>query len=165
MILDLKQVFLVENAKISVTAEVPMSKDDQGSACFTEPVTAAIMVENHAGFVEFTADVRLTCQFDCDRCAITQSRTFNFKFRHVLVTSLSDESGDDYVEAPDYKLDTAPLLRDDILLEFPSKLLCKESCKGLCPRCGKNLNEGSCACEQQETDPRLAVLKQLLSDT
>ena len=75
---------------------------------------------------------------------------------------LSEESGDDYIEAPDYKLDTDALLRDDILLELPSKFLCKESCKGLCPKCGKNLNEGPCNCNTNETDPRLAVLKQLL---
>ena len=164
MILDLKNVFLVQEERVAVSTEVDMSNADTGSACFTEPVKAAVSAENHAGFVEFTADVSFVLHFDCDRCAAPVSRAFNYKFRHILVTQLSDESGDDYIEAPDYKLDTDALLRDDILLELPSKLLCKETCKGLCPKCGKNLNEGSCGCQLRETDPRLAALASLLSD-
>ena len=164
MILDLKSVFLNESEGISLDASVDMSGADTGSACFTEPVTAAIRVANHAGFVEFTADVSFVYRFDCDRCASPVSRTFKYIFRHILVAALSDESGDDYIETPDYKLDTDSLLRDDILLELPSKLLCRDDCKGLCPKCGKNLNEGSCGCDLRETDPRLAALRQLLSE-
>ena len=137
---------------------------DTGTARITGPVAAEIEAVNHAGFVEFTASVQLPCQFDCDRCARSVNRTFNYQFRHILVLQLSEESGDDYIEAPDYKLDTDALLRDDILLELPSKFLCQESCKGLCPRCGKNLNDGSCSCTKQEADPRLAALRQLLSE-
>lgn len=164
MILDLKKVFLNENEKVSLDTSVDMSGTGTGSACFTEPVTAAICVANHAGFVEFTADVSFVYSFDCDRCTSTISRTFTYKFQHILVTELTEESGDDYIETPDYKLDTDSLLRDDILLELPSKLLCKDDCKGLCSKCGKNLNEGSCKCDLRETDPRLAALRQLLSD-
>ncbi len=127
-------------------------------------VKAAVKVENRAGFVEFTADVGFVCCFDCDRCTKPVSRDFHFQFRHILVLRLSEESGDDYIEAPDYKLDTDTLLRDDILLALPSKHLCKESCKGLCPKCGKNLNEGSCDCVLQEPDPRLAALRKLLEE-
>ena len=122
-----------------------------------------INVSNHAGVVYFEAETEWECHFTCDRCAVPSDRKFAHQFRHILVAALSEESGDDYIEAPDYKLDTDALLRDDILLELPSKFLCKESCKGLCPKCGKNLNEGSCNCDTHETDPRLAVLKQLLS--
>ena len=66
------------------------------------------------------------------------------------------------IEVPDYNLEIEDLLRDDIFLEFPAKLLCKKDCKGLCQRCGKNLNDGECGCDKDEPDPRLAVLKALL---
>ena len=56
----------------------------------------------------------------------------------------------------------ATLLEEEIMLEMPSRTLCREDCLGLCPKCGKNLNEGSCGCAQHEPDPRLAVLKTLL---
>ena len=55
------------------------------------------------------------------------------------------------------------ILTTAFVLNMDSKLLCKPDCKGLCFRCGKNLNEGDCDC-RPETDPRLAVLGQLLKD-
>lgn len=164
MILDLKKVFLTENESVSLDSSVDMSAAQVGSGCFNGPANAVILIRNHAGLVEFTADVDFCFRFDCDRCAASVDRTFRYKFRHILVLRLSEESGDDYIEAPDYKLDSDALLRDDILLELPSKLLCKETCKGLCPKCGKNLNEGSCGCVLAEADPRLAALRRLLSE-
>ena len=50
----------------------------------------------------------------------------------------------------------------DLLLALPTKHLCREDCRGLCPRCGKNLNEGLCGCREDKVDPRLAVLAQLM---
>ncbi len=162
MILELKKVFLVENESVKLETEVDMSPVGEQAAAFTGPVAAEICVHNHAGLVELEAEVSFEYQFDCDRCAKTVNRKFAYEFRHILVLQLSEDNGDDYIEAPDYKLDIDALLRDDILLELPSKLLCKEDCKGLCIKCGKNLNDGSCSCETQETDPRMAILKQLL---
>ncbi len=165
MILDLKKVFLDENQTFSAQTTVDLSDINQdGIAAFTEPVAVDIHVSNHAGIVELTADTNFDYRFKCDRCAELSRRNFAYSFHHILVTSLSEDSGDDYIEAPDYKLDTDALLRDDILLELPSKFLCKESCKGLCPKCGQNLNQGSCKCSQKEVDPRLAALLQLLDE-
>ncbi len=164
MILDLKKVFLGENERVVLQTEVDISKADDAFVCFVPPVKADVSVINRAGVVQLEADVSFVYRSECDRCAKITDRNYAYKFRHILVDKLSDESGDDYIEAPDYKLDTDALLRDDILLELPSKFLCKESCKGLCPKCGKNLNEGFCTCNMQEMDPRLAVLRQLLSE-
>ena len=52
----------------------------------------------------------------------------------------------------------------DLLLELPSKMLCQEDCRGLCPICGKDLNEGPCGCEHDTTDPRWDALKSLFQD-
>lgn len=164
MLLELKNIFLVENERMTLRTEVDLSDDAELTRAFPDPVMADITVENHAGLVEFSAEVQCCYRFDCDRCARTSDRTFAFHFRHMLVPVLSDDSGDDYIEAPDYKLDTDALLHDDILLSLPTKLLCQEDCRGLCPKCGKNLNEGSCQCDTRETDPRLAILQQLLSE-
>ena len=164
VLLDLRRVFLNENTVMQLRTDVAVSEAGADVAFEGETVAADIKVENRAGFVEFTADVSFVYRFDCDRCASAVSRTFKYRFRHILVTRLSDESGDDHIETPDYKLDTDSLLRDDILLELPSKLLCKEDCKGLCLKCGNNLNESSCGCDRREADPRLAALRQLLSE-
>lgn len=56
-------------------------------------------------------------------------------------------------------VDLSPLVQDQVLLTLPPKVVCQEECRGLCPRCGKNLNRGTCQCQGAEVDPRLASLK------
>jgi uncharacterized protein len=56
-------------------------------------------------------------------------------------------------------IDLAPPLREQILLAVPPSPLCDEACKGLCPQCGKDLNQGDCGCERTSIDPRWAALK------
>ncbi len=58
-------------------------------------------------------------------------------------------------------IDLDELLNERIWLSLPMKPLCREDCKGLCPLCGKDLNEGDCGCSREAIDPRFAVLKEL----
>ena len=163
--LDLKKVFLNENECLTAQTSLDLRGEVfNGSARIPEVADVKMKIENHAGMVVFTAEVDFRCCFVCDRCCADFSRELAGRFRHILVAGKSDDEGDDYIEAPDYMLDTDTLLRDDILLELPSKFLCKETCKGLCPKCGKNLNEGDCGCPAREPDPRLAALSRLLEE-
>lgn len=57
------------------------------------------------------------------------------------------------------EIDLTPAVREQVLLQVPSSPLCREGCLGLCPRCGKNLNEGGCGCDRAAMDPRWAALK------
>lgn len=59
-------------------------------------------------------------------------------------------------------LDLAPLLREELLLSAPMRPLCRPDCKGLCPNCGQNWNEGPCDCETDDINPQFAELKKLL---
>ena len=77
---------------------------------------------------------------------------------------LVDETNDDYIETPDFTLELDEVVISDIILHYPQKFLCSEDCKGLCPVCGKNRNEGDCGCEKQTVDPRLEILKQLMKE-
>ena len=56
------------------------------------------------------------------------------------------------------------LVRDTLLVAEPLRELCKSDCKGLCPVCGQNLNEGQCDCDTFVPDPRLAALESLLKN-
>jgi uncharacterized protein len=60
-------------------------------------------------------------------------------------------------------LDLAEVLRQDVLVAMPLQVLCRQDCKGLCPSCGQNFNQGSCTC-QADTDPRWDVLADLLKN-
>jgi DUF177 domain-containing protein len=58
-------------------------------------------------------------------------------------------------------IDLDPIVREQVLLALPVSVVCKDDCKGLCPRCGQDLNEAECGCERKVVDPRLAVLKSI----
>jgi uncharacterized protein len=59
------------------------------------------------------------------------------------------------------KIDFTPVLINAILLHIPMKTVCDENCKGICPQCGQNLNEKRCSCDDQDIDPRFAILESL----
>lgn len=62
------------------------------------------------------------------------------------------------------EVDLTPLMYEQVLLALPTRSLCAEECRGLCPHCGANLNHGQCACTVERGDPRLAVLRSLKID-
>lgn len=62
------------------------------------------------------------------------------------------------------ELDLSGLVREQLLLAVSPYAICSEACRGLCPRCGANLNEGACGCEETESDDRWAALRRLKLD-
>lgn len=83
---------------------------------------------------------------ECDRCLSSFERSYSFDFEHVLVKSLNSDN-DEYIVTDGDDLDVDELAVNDVLLQMPTKLLCKEDCKGLCPKCGADLNISECGCE------------------
>jgi len=58
----------------------------------------------------------------------------------------------------------ADVLKEQVLLSLPMKVICQSDCRGLCPSCGANLNHEECRCETHKSDPRLAPLARLKQD-
>ena len=79
-----------------------------------------------------------------------------------VLGDIDEDRLDDYAIIEDGFLDMDEPLREQIEMEFPVRFLCKEDCKGLCQRCGKDLNHGPCGCDKKEVDPRLEPLRALL---
>ncbi len=130
----------------------------------SEPVVAEGMVRNTAGVLVMSGSITTTIHGTCDRCATPFSREISFSLDDVvLVTEMANEENEDEWVFPleGDSADLDDIVRTVFVLNLDSKLLCKDDCKGLCCRCGKNLNDGPCDC-QKELDPRFAALKQLL---
>lgn len=164
MLLDLKELFVSDGAVIDKTYPLSMADVDvSGEHPFTSPVNVTAHVENKAGIVTVTINTVFVYSTNCDRCMIPIERDFDYTFTHKLIESLEEEYNDDYIETPDLTLDLDELAATDILLELPSKFLCKGDCQGLCQKCGHNLNLGDCDCDKIEVDPRLEKLKELLT--
>ena len=79
-----------------------------------------------------------------------------------VLNDLDEDRLDDYAIIEDGFLDMDEQLIAQLEMEFPARFLCSEDCKGLCQRCGKNLNDGKCGCPEKEIDPRMAPLQKLL---
>ena len=136
-----------------------------GGCCpATEPVTAVGEVRNTAGVYVMSGKVTTTLHGPCDRCARDVDKPVEFPLHAILADQLANDDGEEdpwlfLTEGDCANLDD--IVTTTFVLSMDSKFLCKEDCKGLCCRCGKNLNDGPCDC-QAEADPRLAVLQQLL---
>lgn len=164
MLLDLKELFVSDGAKKDADYSLDLTEIDvMGEHPFASPVHVNAHVENNAGVVTVTIEAGFSYKTACARCMIPIEREFDYTFSHKLIQSLEEEYNDDYIETPDLTLDLDELTRTDILLELPSKFLCKGDCQGLCQKCGHNLNLGDCDCAKTEVDPRLEILKDLLN--
>jgi uncharacterized protein len=99
-------------------------------------------------------------EVECVRCL----EPFHLKLKVPMEEMLSFSAARDSIYVIDEGwLDLRQPLREQIMLALPIHSLCRPDCKGLCPNCGQNLNEGPCNCSTEEIDPRLADLKKLLS--
>ena len=90
----------------------------------------------------------------------------SFPVKKILVPKLANDADadfDEYVVVPNGILDLNEFITEEIQLFLPSKILCKPDCKGLCYKCGKNLNFGNCSCKK-DVDPRMEALLQLLDE-
>lgn len=164
MLLGLSQIIDRPGASVPFSVSVDLSDLRYGiSYPVSEPVLAEGSVRNTAGVLVMQGSIATTIHGICDRCASEFHRKVAFPIDVVLVTKLeSEENEDEWVfplEGDSADLDD--IVRTVFVLNLDSKLLCKEDCKGLCPQCGRNLNDGPCNC-RKELDPRFAALKQLL---
>ncbi|HUY18373.1 MAG TPA: DUF177 domain-containing protein [Candidatus Binataceae bacterium] len=105
----------------------------------------------------------------CARCAEEFESRTEHPFRVIMtprsIAADADPSSDptvgDYAVYDGDGVDLSPLICEELLLALPTRPLCHEECRGLCPRCGTNLNQGECRCPEPASDPRLAVLRTL----
>ena len=164
MLLGLSKIIDCPGASVSFSTTVDLSDLCYGvSYPVSEPVAAEGTVRNTAGVLVMTGAISTCIHGTCDRCARDFSREVRFPIDVVLVTELADEENEDEWVFPleGDSADLDDIVRTVFVLSLDSKLLCREDCKGICQRCGKNLNDGPCNC-QKELDPRFAALKQLL---
>lgn len=128
---------------------------------FLSPVTAQGRVTSGAGVLTLTGTVTAKALCLCDRCGREFEREFRFPLEQPLAEDPQDAEDPDLFPIEEDGVDVDEIVSTAFILNLDSKLLCKPDCLGLCEKCGKNLNDGPCGCTP-ETDPRLAVLGQLL---
>ncbi|MBE6934241.1 MAG: DUF177 domain-containing protein [Ruminococcaceae bacterium] len=164
MLLGLSKIIDCPGASVPFSTSIDLRDLQYGNSHpVSEPVLASGTVRNTAGVLVMTGAVHTTLHGVCDRCAQDFEKDVDIPIDVVLVTELSNEDNEDEWVFPlvSDSADLEDIVRTVFVLNVGSKMLCKEDCKGLCCRCGTNLNNGPCHC-QKEPDPRFAALKQLL---
>jgi uncharacterized protein len=136
----------------------------------------ADLVEEHHGKNKIIQDIRVkgslttSLEINCARCLEPIVQKVNRQF-DLLYRPLGADAGRDEMSVTDaeaeisyYEGDGVALedvLREQVLLAVPVKVVCRDNCKGLCPHCGKNLNQEPCSCAAEEEEPRWAALKEI----
>lgn len=126
-----------------------------------EPILYKGEIYRIHGELILNVDIEYTYKTHCDRClkAITRDA------KTTLSGKLTEDDVDEFEEDEDllyYKndnLDLKKYILMEIVSSLPMKSLCDDECQGICPTCGKNLNDGKCNCEKEDIDPRFEKLK------
>lgn len=165
MTLDLKRVFANVGEKVDIDYALDMSNFElYGNYPLNVPVSVKGSVQNRATVVSLYLEIFYEFNAPCDRCGTDTVHKHTVTVDKLLATALERQESDTIIEVPGMKLDVDELVYTEVVLSLPTKHLCNDSCKGICSKCGKNLNEGECSCETKEIDPRLSALAELLKN-
>lgn len=147
--------------------------------CFTKDDTASLQLRflRYEDNVNVDGDIEFSTHRDCDRCAKDFVKVHVVPLQSILVPKFAssrsrdefDEGLDDDIIEGDLefgtyegdRIDVSDFVRSAVVLGMPMKVLCSESCKGLCHQCGANLNEGPCSCDKDSEPAVWSALKDI----
>ena len=169
MLVNLSDVLTSEGRQISMEVPLEMTsfKSRMGKFEITEksPVDFTFTnLEPEKAKVE--GRVKLTFKTSCDRCLTEVPTMLDLNFERIVTSPdvmEEDEDADDLSFMDGYQLDVETFVYNEIIGNWPAKILCKEDCKGLCPVCGQNLNVRDCGCDTFVPDPRMAVIQDIFN--
>ncbi|MFI3212820.1 MAG: DUF177 domain-containing protein [Eubacteriales bacterium] len=171
MLVNLTDMFLSEGKTVTKQIDLEMQQfemlGEKLEIINKQPVELVISnLEN--GKVTAVADTKLMVMLSCDRCLKDVEYKFQIHFSGIVVSPEKisrnenrDEEVQDFMEG--YHLNVETLVSNEILMNWPMKILCQDDCKGICKMCGRDLNTGGCDCDTFVPDPRMAGLKDIFS--
>ena len=164
MRLDLREIIHVPEASKPFRFQLDLSDlEFYGKHLITRPVQVEGSVTNHAGALVLEGTASSLLDLACDRCGKEFSREKVVELNCLLASELEDEEHDEIYLLEGNEADLDEVAGTAFILAMDTKNLCSDNCKGLCAKCGADLNNGPCGC-RPEVDPRLAALAQLLDD-
>lgn len=157
--------FTLAPAEIDLESEIAKLKD--------ETLVKGILTKQIAE-TDVEGKITANIEIECTRCLTPLEKKMEIPFRAVFIapehysedkeTELGADDLDVSIIEND-EINLTEIVREQILLNLPEQVFCREDCKGLCPICGVNKNTQSCDCEESEIDPRWAKLKELKRKT
>ena len=166
MTINISGIFKELGGKMPVECELDLSEVDflGGMYEFTEPVKVSGTVSNNGKSFILRADCNAKVKTSCARCLKDIIVPVSFGVDENLIRDDGEEIVDEDVivfEGNGFELDE--IILNAFLMNVSGRYLCSEDCKGLCPKCGADLNEGECDCPE-DIDPRWAGLLDIMND-
>lgn len=167
MIIDLTELLSNEGRIREVEAEYSADyfKSAYGRYQVTDKQPLSLKLTNIGNkTILIETEIILKLLIPCDRCLAEVARAFDIevsKEANLNDTDVNDEDSEEMSYLVDGKLDVDKLVYEELLVNLPAKTLCKETCKGLCKKCGKNLNFNNCDCDTEDLDPRMAKIRDI----
>ena len=156
MILDLRELIA------GTVKTLPFVYDCSGEGLTDDLIDGSVhaegRVENHAGYLVLNGEAVLSGVFRCARCCKEFEHALHFPMEYKLAEKLAGDDEEEFLLLKDGMLDVAETVREQLLTEMPIRFLCRSNCKGLCLKCGADLNVERCSCDTKEIDPRWAAL-------
>ena len=171
MLINLSDVLSEQHKTVDETVNLEMDfvKIRSGKYPIVSKEPVHVIVKHIEGRqLEINVQTKVAVMIPCDRCLEDVRNEFDLDFQKHVDLMISDaelpEGFDesDYIEG--YHLDVDKLIFNEILIGWPTKVLCRENCKGICNVCGQNLNKGTCDCEDTGLDPRMSVVRDLFKN-
>ncbi|MBQ9696239.1 MAG: DUF177 domain-containing protein [Oscillospiraceae bacterium] len=152
MLLNIKNVLNVPGTALPVDLTVSDERLETvhqvHGFTFAAPVTVKGQIENRAGVTALQLHISCSLLVTCERCLKETVQDFAYDEEHIIVRRFESEEEEfeleNYIVAKAESIDPEEIAVTDLILELPSKMLCKEDCKGLCPVCGCDRNETDC---------------------
>lgn len=142
MEIDVSNALLEPGREFSFSYAGPLDLDEELSG-LTADVTAKYVMEN--GIIRVSGQVLTALGAVCSRCGNDVALDVDERFDELFTEDAEDESTYSYNRST-RRLSLDQMLRDIVLTAVPMQILCRDDCRGLCPECGANLNDGPCGC-------------------
>jgi len=171
MLVSLSEIMSTKGKVERISVPIEMDSFDYQGMSYKfiqkEPVHLTLTnLGNRVVLIEGKTDISLA--MFCSRCLKDLEYPMEIDFSKEIDFNLTAEERAEGLDETNYivgyNLDVDILVYDEILIGFPMKLLCSEDCKGLCKKCGTNLNEKTCDCDTTEYDPRMSVIRDIFNN-
>lgn len=170
MLIDLTDVLQTEGKTWETTASIDMDAFTSRLGSFPiiskSPVSFYVRNEGQRKLL-LKGETTVKVLIPCARCLKDVENTIQLEFEKELDMNVTPQERelalDEQVFLDGYNLDVDKLVYGEILLNWPMKVLCRDDCKGICSRCGADLNLGTCSCDSTDLDPRMAKIRDIFS--
>lgn len=167
MIIDVSKILKETGGKIDIDSEINFSDVDflGESFHFDKPLELVGKIYNNGKSLRLEALAKGEVNVHCARCLMPITENLEFLVEEDFMQESEETCDEDIILFSGNKIDLDEIVSNSFFMNVQGKYLCSEDCKGLCLKCGQNLNLGDCDCEDDNIDPRWESLKAIMNNT